>query len=77
MSTAAAGSAAAAQLDPLALQVWVAEVEGRLDAQATRMTGVNLELQQLVGHARDAMKSIVDGVAGELLCFKRQVHIDH
>ena len=42
--SAAAGAAAAAaaaqpQLDPMAMQIWVAEVESRLDAQATRTTG--------------------------------------
>ena len=76
---AATGSAAAAAqpVDPMALQLWLAQVEGRLDEQATAITGVGLELQTTIGHAKGAMTAIVESVKVELLGFKRQVHNDH
>ena len=81
MSAASAASAAAAAatqpVDPIALQAWCGAVEGRLDEHTTRITGVGLNLEQLIGHAKDAMKLVVDGVGAELTGFKRQVHHDH
>ena len=89
-SAAAAQTAAAAALfgaqhplgaqqpvDPTALQLWVQEVEGRLDAQAMRVNGVGLQLEQTIGHAKEDMQAIVSGVSAELVGFQRQVHHDH
>ena len=78
----AAAAAAAFQppqppVDATALQVWCLSVDGRLDDQATAITGVGLELQATIGHATDAMNAIVDGVGVEFTGFKRQVHHDH
>ena len=63
--------------DVAAFGVWKAEVEARLDAQATNLTTLGLDLQNLVGRAEAALGAIVNGVAGELTAFKRQVHVDH
>ena len=49
-------------VDPTALQLWCGQVEGRLDEQATAITGVGLQLEMTFGHAKDAMKVITDGV---------------
>ena len=64
-------------IDATALQIWCSRVDGRLDDQATAITGVGLQLEATIGHAKDAMNAIVDGVRVELLGFKRQVHQDH
>jgi hypothetical protein len=54
----AAAAAAAFQppqppVDATALQVWCLSVDGRLDDQATAITGVGLELQATIGHAKE------------------------
>ena len=60
VSAASSAAAGAAQpVDPVALQQWSAAVEGRLDEQTTRITGVGLNLEALIGHAKEAMKTIV------------------
>jgi hypothetical protein len=64
-------------VDAAALQVWCSRVDSRLDDQATAITGVGLELQATIGHAKDAMNAIVDSVRVEFTGFKRQVHHDH
>ena len=64
-------------VDAVALQIWCNRVDGRLDDQATAITGVGLELQATIGHAKDAMNTIVDSVRVEFTGFKRQVHHDH
>jgi hypothetical protein len=56
---------------------WKAEMESRLDAQATHLVGVNLDVQRLVNDAQAALNAIVNGVAGELTAFKQVVHVDH
>ena len=61
-------------IDATALQIWCSRVDGRLDDQATAITGVGL---MTIGHAKDAMNAIIEGVRGELVGFKRQVHHDH
>ena len=61
-------------VDAVALQIWCNRVDGRLDDQATAITGVGLELQATIGHAKDAMNTIVDSVRVEFTGFKRQVH---
>ena len=64
-------------VDAVALQIWCNRVDGRLDDQATAITGVGLELQATIGHAKDAMNTIVDSVRVEFTGFKRQVHHDN
>ena len=64
-------------IDATALQIWCSRVDGRLDDQATAITGVGLQLEMTIGHAKDAMNAIIEGVRGELVGFKRQVHHDH
>ena len=62
-------------IDATALQIWCSRVDGRLDDQATAITGVGLQLEMTIGHAKDAMNAIIEGVRGELVGF--QVHHDH
>ena len=64
-------------IDATALQIWCSRVDGRLDDQATAITGVGLQLEMTIGHAKDAMNAIIEGVRGELVGFMRQVHHDH
>ena len=40
-------------VDAAALQVWCSRVDNRLDDQATAITGVGLELQATIGHAKE------------------------
>ena len=52
----------AAGADAAALRAWRLEVDGRLDAQSTSITGVGLTLEATINHAKAAMTSIVQGV---------------
>ena len=76
-SGAAAGATRAEPVDAIAPQVWCSRIEGRLDDQATAVTGVGLQLAATTEHAKGAMNAIVEGVRSELMGFKRQVHHDH
>ena len=64
-------------VDVVALQAWVGLTDQRLDATDTAITGVSLNLEATVGHAKGAMNAIIQSVRTELLGFKRQVHTDH
>ena len=84
-ATAAAAAAFGAQhamtaqvpVDPRALQAWAEEVEGRMNAHHTGLTGLGLQLDRTIGQAKEAMEAIVAGVSSELTGFKRLVHEDH
>ena len=58
-------------IDATALQIWCSRVDGRLDDQATAITGVGLQLEMTIGHAKDAMNAIIEGVRGELVGFNQ------
>ena len=83
--TAAAAAAFGAQrpiaaqlpVDPAALQAWAEEVEGRMNAQHTGLTGLGVQLDTTISQAKAAMEAIVAGVSQELTGFKRLVHHDH
>jgi hypothetical protein len=66
----AAGSLAEAA----ALRAWKVEVDGRLDEQATAITGVGLTLTATIDHAKIAMSNIVQGVRVELMGSQAQDH---
>ena len=60
-------AAAGPILEAAALRAWKVEVEGRLDAADTAITGVTMNLGATIEHAKVALNGIVQGVRVELL----------